>query len=526
MQSPKSLASERQAIERALQEIVRRLRINRILRLLALLAGLILLGLFTWRLLQWLAGIAPPASALIILVATLAGIALLLFGVPLLRIPFDERGAAREADHRARLNDELVSAWWFMRDNRSAVASDWITVLLQRAAQTAGGLRPDHLVPLRLPRAMPLTLVMAVLVLAVAWSVRPLESKLPTAAPDAEPVEAAQMRTMRELVGALPQTEARRKLEFALQRLASGDTSREERRRALALAQDAMEQIRMDAAASREGLQRLSQILAGQKGLEEVAEALARGDAKRAAELLAKVQADNQAVPSGNTPDPSEVRGDQSLEQAVQALTDQMTEPQGGRPSNESLESMADRLNEIARQLAAANYVNEAWKAVKSPQMQGARGGPTAAGRSEQEQLDGGAVNPSPDTSNKPMDGGTLSRSAAVAQGQGTEEQKGGTRMGKAIGTAQSDPILGNEGERLDAQLKQLALRGQEEQQQDEEQDWFYTESQKRGARSEWRSVEAREKYAEAKAGPAGGISIRHRRIVKDYFMNRPEAVK
>jgi hypothetical protein len=526
MQSPKSLASERQAIERALQGVVRRLRINRILRLLALLAGLILLGLFTWRLLQWLAGTAPPASALIILVATLAGTALLLFAVPLLRIPFDERGAAREADQRARLNDELVSAWWFMRDNRSAVASDWITVLLQRAAQTAGGLRPDHLVPLRLPRAMPLTLVAAVLVLAVVWSARPLESRLPTAAPEAEPAEEAQMRTMRELVGALPQTEARRQLEVALQRLASGDSSREERRRALALAQDAMEQIRMDAAASREGLQRLSQILAGQKGLEEVAEALARGDAKRAAELLAKVQADNQAVPGGNTPDPSEVRGNQSLEQAVQALTDRMTEPQGGRPSNESLESMADRLNEIAKQLAAANYINEAWKAVKSPQLQGARGGPTAAGRSEQEQLDGGAINPSPDTSNKPMDGGTLSRSAAVAQGQGTEEQKGGTRMGKAIGTAPSDPVLGNEGERLDAQLKQLALRGQEEQQQDEEQDWFYTESQKRGARSEWRSVEAREKYAEAQAGPAGSISIRHRRIVKDYFMNRPEAVK
>ncbi|HUR40754.1 MAG TPA: hypothetical protein VM240_06250, partial [Verrucomicrobiae bacterium] len=492
--------------------------------LLALLAGFILLGLFTWRLLQWLADTAPPASALIILVATLAGSALVLCAVPVLRIPFDERGAAREADQRARLNDELVSAWWFMRDNRSAVASDWITVLLQRAAQTAGGLRPDHLVPLRLPRATALTLVAAVLVLAVVWSARPLESRLPSAAPEAQ-AEEAQMRTMRELVGALPQTEARRKLEVALQRLASSD-SREERRRALALAQDAMEQIRMDAAASREGLQRLSQILAGQKGLEEVAEALARGDAKRAAELLAKVQADKPAVPGGNTPDPSEVRGNQSLEQAVQTLTDQMTEPQGGRPSNESLESMADRLNEIAKQLAAANYVNEAWKAVKSPQLQGARGGPTAAGRSEQEQLDGGAINPSPDTSNKPMDGGTLSRTAAVAQGQGTEEQKGGTRMGKAIGTAQSDPVLGNEGERLDAQLKQLALRGQEQQQQDEEQDWFYTESQKRGARSEWRSVEAREKYAEAKAGPAGSISIRHRRIVKDYFMNRPEAVK
>ena len=506
---------------------MRRLRINRILRFFALLAGLILLGLLTWRLLHWLAGTAPPASALIILLATLAGIALLLFGVPLLRFPFDERGAAREADHRARLNDELVSAWWFMRDNRSAGANDWITVLMQRAARTAGELRPDHLVPLRLPRAWPGVLAAAMLVLAVVWFARPLEAELPTTVPGEGSVGEAHMRTMRELVGALPQTEARRKLEFALQRLGSGDASAEERQHALTLAQDAMEQIRMDATASREGLQRLSQIMAGQRGLEEVAEALARGDAKRAAELLAKIQAENQSVPSGNTPDPSEAPGGQSLEQAVQALTDQMTEPQGGRPSNESLESIADRLNEIARQLAAANYVNEAWKAVKSPQMQGARGGPTAAGRSEQPELDGGTTNPTPDASNKPMDEGTLSRSAAVAQGQGTEEQKGGTRMGKAIGTAPSDPILGNEGERLDALLKQQALRGQEDEQpQEEEQDWFYTESAKRGARREWRSVVARDEYAEAEESPAGGVSIRHRRIVKDYFMNRPEAVK
>ena len=44
-------------------------------------------------------------------------------------------------------------------------------------------------------------------------------------------------------------------------------------------------------------------------------------------------------------------------------------------------------------------------------------------------------------------------------------------------------------GERLDAQLKQQALTGQEEQQQDQDQSWFYAESQKRDARSQWRIV-------------------------------------
>jgi hypothetical protein len=38
--------------------------------------------------------------------------------------------------------------------------------------------------------------------------------------------------------------------------------------------------------------------------------------------------------------------------------------------------------------------------------------------------------------------------------------------------------------------------------------------------------VDARTRFAEAEAGSTGGISIKHRQIVKDYFMNRPEAAK
>ena len=524
MQSLDPLTPERQVIHGALLRVERRLRLNRMLRAAALLAGLVLLGLITWRALAWLAGTVPAASALIVLLATLGAIALLLLiARSLLAAPLDAAGAASEADRRGHLHDELVSAYWFMREARARGARQWIEVQLRRAARTAEELQAARLVPLRLPAAAVGSLLAGVVLLTVAWTAPPL-SPAHSAAATADAGD-PQVRAMRELVAALPDSEAARRLEAALETLESGKSGAEARRHALAQAQDAVDEIRMSAAASREGLQRLSQMLAGQEGLEEVAEALAKGDAQRAAELLAKAQPANQTAGSGSAPEPSEGEGDRPLDQAMQALTDAVAEPQGGRPSAEALKMTVDRLNQIARELASANYVNEAWKEVKGPQLEVARGNTLSAGRFGEQQPTG-AANASPSSGDSPMGGGTMFRSAAVAQGPGTEEQEGGTRAGDAMGEGPPDPLMGEAGERLDVQLRKQALTGQEEQHPDADQDWFYAESQKRTARSEWRAVDARTRFAEAEARSAGGISIKHRRIVRDYFMNRPEAAK
>jgi hypothetical protein len=527
MQSPDPLTPERQAIHSVLLQVERRLRLNRTLYAAALVAGLVLLALVAWRLLAWLGAAAPAAAALVILLAILGAIALLLLlAQTLFRVAEDRAHAAGIADRRAGLRDELVSAYWFLTAGREAgSARGWIELQLQRAARSAAALQPARLVPLRLPGPALAGVAAGALLLVLAWSAAPLSSahfETPRDAPAAD----ARVRAMRELVEALPKTEVTQRLEAALKTLESGNASAAERRRALVQAQDAMDQIGLDAAASREGLQRLSQMLAGQEGLEAVAEALAQGDAKRAADLLAKVQAEHQAgTGSGNAPQPAEGGSDRALDQAVQALTDSMAEPQGGRPSAEALKMTVDRLNEIAKELAAANYVNEAWKEVKGPQLQVARGNTMSAGRFDQQQATGGA-NPSAASGDTPMGGGTMFRSAAVAQGPGTEEQEGGTRAGDAMGDGPPDPLMGETGERLDAQLKQQGLTGQEEHLPDQDQDWFYSESQKRSAQSAWRAVDARGRFAEAEGNASGGISIKHRQIVKDYFMNRPEAAK
>jgi hypothetical protein len=526
MQLPDPITPERQAIHSALLRVERRLRLNRSLYAAALLTGLVLLTLIAWRALAWAGTAAPAAGAVVVLLAILGAIALLaLLARTLLRTAGGAQDAAGEADRRAGLRDELVSAYWFMRAGRNGgAAREWVELQLQRAARTAAGLQPARLVPLRLPGIALAGLLGGVFLLALTWTATPLSS-VQFETPPAEPAVDPQLSAMRELVEGLPKTEATRRLEAALRTLESGSVSADARRRALAQAQDAMDQIGLDAAASREGLQRLSQMLAGQAGLEDVAQALAKGDAKRAADLLAKVQAENQPAGTGNAPQPSEGAGERPLDQAMQALTDAMAEPQGGRPSAEALKMTVDRLNQIARELSAANYVNEAWKEVKGPQLQIARGNDLAAGRFDQQQPTGGS-NPSPASGDTPMGGGTMFRSAAVAQGPGTEEQEGGTRAGDAMGDGPPDPLMGEAGQRLDAQLKQHGLTGQDDPQQQQDQSWFYAESQQRNARSEWQAVQARGRFAEAEGAAAGGISIKHRQIVKEYFMNRPEAAK
>jgi uncharacterized membrane protein len=530
MESPESFGVERHAIQEALRRLQRRMRVNRALHAVALLAALALVALLTWRLLAWMGGTLPAASALVVLLAILGAIALLgLLGASLLRGTLDAAHAASEADRRAGLHDELTSAHWFMGapGQQPPASRGWVELQLQRAARTAQALPAERVVPLRLSRGLLGGLAAGLAVLVAVWSATPLAPAHSAAATVADATaEEPQVQALRELIARLPQTEARRKLEAALETLQTTGASPDERRRAAAAAQDAVDQIRMSAATSREGLQKLSQMLAGQAGMEEVAEALAKGDAKRAAELLTKIQAENQqAAGSGNAPQPSEAVNERSLEQAMVALSDTMAEPQGGRPTVEAMKLTVDRLNEIAKELSAANYVNESWKEVRGPQLSAAQNAPMAAGRFDQQQ-DSGAVNPSPSTGDSPMGGGTMFRAAAVARGEGTEEQEGGTRMGDALGEGRTDPLLGDAGARLDAQLKQQALTGQEDKQSNPDQSWFYADSQKRGAQAVQRSVQAPGRYAEADASGAGGISIKHRQITKDFFMNRPEAAK
>jgi hypothetical protein len=523
MQVSDPTSPPQKAIGLALERIERRLRLNRTLRQATLVAGLVVLALLTARGLRWLGDTRPAASALLILLAVLVATALLLLLVAsVMRQRVTLAGAAAEADGRAGLKDELTSACWFME---SLPTSLWIGAQLERAARTAAKLQPARLIPLRVPAPALGALAVAVVVLAVLWSVPPLAPArgLAAAAGALSAAEQAQVRALRALAEALPDSEAARKLEAALQKLEQGGSSAEERRSALAQAQDAVQQIRLEAASTREALHRAAEALRGQPGMEAVAEALAQGDAHKAAELLAEMQP-QAAEPKGDKPPaPEPVTGgaaDRSLEQALLEASE-VTGAQPEAVSAEAMQQAVDRLNEIASELAASSYVNEAWQKVRGPQLDVAQPAALTASRFAEETI--GNSQPSPATGETPMGGGSMFRSAAVAEGKGRTEQEGGTRAGDALGDGPPDPLLGEGGERLEAQLKQAGLSGPEAEGEDEGEAWYYAESREQKAFAGWRNVQARASSAQAEAGSNEGISIQHRQIVKDYFMNLRE---
>jgi hypothetical protein len=528
MLSSDPMTPEREAIGRALTRIERRLRLNHAVYAASLIAGLAVLALLTWRALRWIGDSAPVAVALVTVPAIVCatGLMFLLLRFLLTREAGPAR-AAGEADTRAALKNELASAYWFLH---AGARSEWIAAQLRRAAQTASGLEAAQLIPLRLPLTSGAALAVAVAVLAVLWFAPPLapasalaESGLLSAE------EMAQVRALRELAEAVPDSDAARRLEAALRTLEDAGAPADAQRRALAQANDAVQQMRLEAASTREHLQRLSEALRGQVGMDQVAEALARGEAKAAAQLLARLQAQAAQTARADTSktEPAESAGDRGLEQALQEATAATGATDDAGAAELARQEAVDRLKEIARELEAAAVVNEAWQRVRGPQL--TAGQPQGLSASRFAEQTGAPSTPSPGSGETPMEGGAMFRAAAVAEGDGRTEQEGGTRSGDALGDAPADPLLGTQGERLEAQLKKQGITG-EEQDGDEEQEqnksWYYAQSQQQKALARLRKVQAAGRFAAAEGEAGEGISIQHRQIVKDYFMNLREGAR
>ena len=144
---------------------------------------------------------------------------------------------------------------------------------------------------MRLPLAVLLPILAGLPLLGVAWVMPPLSPATP-ATTDGESApggQARQVQTVRELLAKLPGDATATKVEQALRAVERRGATSAEKQRALAAAQEALEQRKLDAASAREGLYRLSERLRGVKSMEEVAKALKDGDAKAAAAELEKL---------------------------------------------------------------------------------------------------------------------------------------------------------------------------------------------------------------------------------------------
>ncbi|PWT72085.1 MAG: hypothetical protein C5B46_07260 [Proteobacteria bacterium] len=520
--------SDREVILQALAEVQRRFRLNRVLHQLAILLQMAALGLLLWRLLHVLGDRAAPASALAVLVAVLVWVAsgaLLLRGF--LRWGFDVGRAAASIDSRAALRDEVQTAAWFIGDGerRRVAPAPWVDAQLSRAAATVARLDIPALLPIRFERRTLAGGIATVLMLTLAWTLPPLLSPADALASreSAEAsVNAREAQSLRELIAQTTDPATADKLREALKNVERPDASEEEKRRALAAAEEAVEQRNLQAASAREGLFQAGQRLQGRAGMEEVAKALHEGDARKAAEML---QQSTGAGPAGRPP--SRDADAHATEKDLERLLDSAAksgESGHGEATSVAAREAIDRLKQIAEQLESQAELARAAQTLQQMQLAVAQRSQMAAGRFSQEAAQNSTAAPS--TGDTVMPGGKMFRSAAVAQANKPSGQQEGSKTGNALGDSEAEAVLGNKITPLAVQLKRESVAGEQDAPSQEGRTWFYAESKEQKSVLESRAVEATSRYAQADTAGGEGIALRHRRIVKDYFIHLHEDVK
>jgi hypothetical protein len=514
--------SDREVILRALEQIRRRLRLTRALHDAATVLGMVAVALLLSRVPYVFAGRAP-----VVAVAVLAAVLLWVAGLFLLvRSRLAARStlsaAAAAADAGAGLKDELKTAYWFLEH---PLASPWISAQIARAAQSARRLEPAALVPLRFDRSALAAGAATVALILAAWLVPPLAPASGAAPPDdllAE-ADARQAQLIRQLIAQTDDEATAARLEQALETLERKTATAADKQHALAEAKEAIEQRNLQAASTREGLYKLSEKLRGDRALAEVAKALEEGDAARAARLMQKMAEPHGAVKArepGASADQREKEKD--LERLLKDAAQGEDKAAQREISSAAAKEAVDRLNQIAGQLEVQSRLKEAAQALSQLQLAVAQRSLLSAGRFSQQAAQN--ATPSPNSGQTSMPGGTMYRAAAVAQENKPSQQQEGSKTGAALGDSPTDPVLGKKITPLAVQLRQEAVAG--DKQDDAEgapRNWFYTESKEQKSVLDYQGVGPRSGFALGQSDAPEGISIRHRRIVKDYFMTLRE---
>jgi hypothetical protein len=376
------------------------------------------------------------------------------------------------------------------------------------------------LLPLRLERRELIGGGAAALLIAAAWLVPPLAPPSDAAAAEALPeAQASQVQLLRELIGQTQDEATAKKLQQALAAFERKTATGEEKQRALSEAQRAIDQQDLQAASAREGLYRLADKLRGNKRLEEVARALEEGDAARAARLMQQMAAPHDSINRQDEDAPSERRDEErDLERLLNEAAKGEDRAGQSEAGSAAAREAVDRLNEIAQQLEVQDQLSRAARALQQLQLAVAQRSPLSAGRFGQQAAQNST--PAPQSGQTSMPGGMMFRTTAVARETTASQQQEGSKTGSARGDSQADPVLGAKATPLEVQLKQEAIAGQrQEEDKGAAKSWFYTDSQQQKSILGFEDTRARSGFTLGQSTAFDGVSIRHRQIVKDYFM-------
>lgn len=512
-----AIMSNREVILRALERVRRRLRLGRALHDAATALGMLAVGLMLWRVLNMFAGSAPIVAA-----AVLAALLLWAGGLFLLarnrlapRCTLGE--AAASADARAGLKDELTTARWFLEH---PIASPWIDAQVARAAESARGLDPVALLSLRVEWRELSGATAAALLVVVACLAPPQVVPPSDVAGAPQPLlqpQPQQVRFIRELIREEQDEAIARDLEQALAMLERKTASAEEKQRALSEAEQALEQQALEAAAMREGLHRLAATLRRTQRLEEVARALEGGNAQSAAKLMQQMAERHPPVGlQQHSVSPTQRDEEQELARLLAKLANDEDQAHG-QSSGAAAKEAADRLTRIAQRLAAQDRWNQAAQALEQLRRAVARDlSPSLASSRQQTGQDRARVSDNAETG---VAGANVHPTASNGLDSSPSGREG-SKTGAVTADARTDAVLGAKVAALAVQLRQEAIDAEWlEAANTAPKNWFYAETKKQESSIDLESVRARSELTLGQSAALEGVAVRHRQIVKAYFM-------
>lgn len=502
-----------------LGRVARRLWADRALQEIGFGLSLVLFSLLAYRLVQPALGATPggTVAAAGFSVVLGAGLACVLRRAAR-RTTLAQAAAA--VDARARLKDEVKTAYWLCAQGE---ASPFAQLQIARAARTVARLDARRLAPARAPRSWWTAGLLAVALSGTGFVVAPVSHSWETDA--AEESGTGTAGDLRALLEEAPRDAATEKLERALAALEARDAPLRERQRALAQAREAQDEINLRAVAAREAMSELASAMATREELQSAARALREGRAAEALELLHRMAGEERAA------------GADGEEQSAQTLREDgefeaSTERASRELRSRNLKLSEDTLNRVLRNIQDAqavletqNRVNEVRRRMENFLVAGSQRSPLTAGQFDRRAATPNPT-PAPETGSADLQGGTVFRQGAVARDDRQDEAREGSITGAAEGHAEALAVEGDKTGRLEAKLKLETVQAGAEASGEvpAPTTWHYAATQSATAQTAFAEVRGRAQFSRAGVIGAESVPLRQRRLVKEYFINLHES--
>lgn len=356
--------SDREIIISSLQRVDRRIRGNRLFKDLSLALGLFLIFPLLFQILDFFRPFDRTTIAVVL------GLWLLAFGgysVRLLRQNGSLAQAAVSIDRRLALNDEIKTAYWFIRNPRP---SAWVDVQIQRAARSAQNFDVDRLYPRVIPRASYLAAGMLLLVIGV--SLIPFFSPAHKLTQNQQELF-DQARQFLLQAGQLVPTDLAKTLEQVRQQLLAGEITASEALQQLQEIQNIVEEKDLDLASINAGLDEIARDLEKSGDMKNVAEALLNKDLQDAAKQMRDVATSVRGAPSQSLREMEQRLKEASghsrpeLEQLSEDLKEAASslQQQEQQSAQQALEQTAVDFEELAEKIESQQLKDEASQRLK-----------------------------------------------------------------------------------------------------------------------------------------------------------------